>query len=325
LCIEKETILKRKNPNKNTIQIADILHSFFFLVVVISFSLSISCSDDNISGLSNQNPDSIYYLPVVVHTIHRGEPVGTGSNLSAERIERQIEILNEDYRRKEGTRGYNNHPDGADSGIEFILARIDPSGQATNGIVRVDTAQHSVQNLGYNQNHYAQYSYWDPEKYINIWTTPLPEQATCLVLGVSSGPETDLPGTELLAIPGPGDAEGILINWSHFGESEIDCHARFGRTLTHEMGHYLGVLHPWGARDCEFNDYCEDTPAVDDFVYGSNTYIGCAGDTVMIGNYMNYSDDIVMNIFTNDQVARMHYVLQNHPGRKSLLSSPGLK
>ncbi len=45
----------------------------------------------------------------------------------------------------------------------------------------------------------------------------------------------------------------------------------------------------------------------------------------MIRNYMNYSDDEVMNIFTNDQIARMHYVLENHLGRKALLTSPGLE
>lgn len=290
----------------------------------------VSCSGDS-EELAPvvPNPDpypvaELLYLPVVVHVLHNGEPIGEGPNLSTQRITRQIEILNEDFRRKHGTRGFNDHPDGGDARIEFRLARQNPEGQSSTGIVRIDTSSVKKPNLGYNLNHFAQYSYWNPNQYINIWTTPLPDAAKCVVLGEASGPDTDLPGTELLSLPGPGDAEGILVNWNHFGESEIDCHARWGRTLTHEMGHYLGLLHTWGGKDCAFNDYCDDTPAVDKTVFGREAFAGCTGETIMIGNYMNYSDDDIMNIFTQDQIARMRYVLDRHPGRKALLTSPGL-
>lgn len=178
--------------------------------------------------------------------------------------------------------------------------------------------------LGYNQNHYAQYIYWDPSNYINVWTTPLPESVECLALGIASGPETDLPGSQFLSLPQASDSEGILINWTHFGESGISCHARLGRTLTHEMGHYLGVLHPWAGGDCENNDYCDDTPAVDKPVY-NKVFIGCEGEPAMINNYMTWSHDETMNMFTNDQIARMHYVLKKHKGRNNLLSSYALK
>lgn len=294
------------------------------LVLLLFFN---SCSKDSreVTPIDPDPGEEIYYLPVIVHILHGGEPVGEGPNLSAARVRRQIEILNEDFRRKKGTRGFNDHPDGGDSRIEFVLAKQDPNGNPSDGIVRIDTSSFSHPNLGYNQNNFAQYSYWDPNRYINIWTTPLPEAVSCIVLGESTGPETDLPGTHLLSLPGPGDAEGIIINWAHFGESNIDCHARFGRTLTHEMGHYLGLLHTWGGKDCIENDFCDDTPAVDDVVFGRSAFIGCLGETIMIENFMNYSDDDVMNIFTNDQIARMHYVLERHAGRKSLLSSPGLK
>lgn len=266
----------------------------------------------------------IVQLPIVVHIIHNGEAIGEGPNISLGRVLRQIEILNADFRRKEGTRGFNDHPNGADSKIEFVLARFDPNNKPINGINRINTQEHNVKELGYNQNHFAQYAYWNPEEYINVWVTPLPLSTQCIVLGTSTGPLTDLPGTELLSVPQEGDAEGILINWSHFGKSEIDCQARFGRTLTHEMGHYFGLLHPWGRKDCDFNDHCDDTPAVDVEVFGRVSFMGCSGENVMIGNYMNFSDDDVMNIFTKDQVARMRYVLENHDGRKSLISSPAL-
>ena len=289
------------------------------LVLCILFC---SCTNDDNHYISNPE-DKVYQLPVVVHIIHQGEMIGEGPNLSSERIERQIEILNEDFRRKVGTRGYNNHSDSEDSKIEFVLAKKDPNGNPINGINRINENTLNVPDLGYNQNHYAQYGYWDTNNYINIWTTPLSEEAQCLVLGSSTGPETDLPGTQFLLIPQLGDADGILINWMHFGESDIDCHARLGRTLTHEMGHYLGLLHTWGGGDCDNNDFCDDTPAVDIPVYNT-PFVGCDGQTVNVSNYMNWSYDESMNMFTKDQIARMHYVLEHHEGRHNLLSSHSL-
>lgn len=268
--------------------------------------------------------DSIYYLPLVIHVIHEGTPEGTGPNLSRERILAQIDILNADFRRKPGTRGFNTHPDGADTRIEFVLARQTPEGLPFDGIHRIDTTGSGIPWLGYNINHFGQYGFWDPSEYINVWTTPLPEDLICIALGEATGPDAGLPGNDLLLLPQPGDAEGILINWAHFGLSDIDCHARFGRTLTHEMGHYLGLLHTWGDKECTYNDYCDDTPAVDRIVFGKLPQIGCAGDSVMLGNYMNYTNDDIMCIFTHDQSARMHHVLEEHPGRKALLTSPAL-
>lgn len=290
-------------------------------------SITVICCSKNDGPIPIEIPlpgEQLVQLPVVVHVIHNGEDLGQGPNLSKERVLRQIEILNEDFRRKKGTKGYNEHPDGADTQIEFILAKFDPDAEPFDGINRIDASQKQVDELGYNQNHFAQYAYWSPEQYINIWVTPLPLETACLVLGSSTGPETDLPGSDLLLLPQPGDAEGILVNWIHFGESDMDCHARFGRTLTHEMGHYLGLLHTWGKKDCIHNDYCDDTPAVDQPVYGSTPFKGCSGETIIIGNYMNYSEDAAMNIFTVDQAERMHYVLKNHSGRNSLLTSPAL-
>ncbi len=299
----------------------------FLAAIVFGFCL-LSCDGDKEPDfLDGENPDEteIYTIPLVVHVLHNGQEIGEGPNLSKERIEGQIRILNEDFRRKVGTRGYNEHPDGGDSKIEFVLARQDPFGNPTDGIVRVDTSQFNLnKEFSYSQNFFSRFSYWDAESYINIWVVPLPPQASCIVLGQSTGPETDLPGAEHLEIPQHNDIDGILINWAHFGESDVDCHAKYGRTLTHEMGHYLGLLHTWGVKDCDLNDYCDDTPAVDVFVFGSREFIGCQDEPIMIGNYMNYSDDIVMNIFTNDQIERMHHVLESSPRRKSLLNSRGL-
>lgn len=76
-------------------------------------------------------------IPVVVHVINRGEAVGTGTNISDSQVISQITSLNNDYRKKVGTKGYNTNPVGADTNIEFALAVRDPNGNPTNGIHRV--------------------------------------------------------------------------------------------------------------------------------------------------------------------------------------------
>lgn len=284
-------------------------------------------SGDGVSPVPVPDPDpEVFRLPVVVHVIHNGEPVGIGFNLSEERIRRQIEIINEDYRRKPGTRGFNEHPDGGDALIEFVPAEYAPDGSRTDGIVRInanDVANPVPPNQHYD--HYAYYSYWNPAHYLNIWTMPLPEELVDIVLGLATGPVTDLAGGDMFTPGEPHQAEGVLINAQHFGESGIVSEYNLGRTLTHEIGHYLGLLHPWGTGDCETNDFCSDTPPVTAAVTGCPPGpLGCNGQPAMVENFMNYAFDRCMNTFTNDQIARMHYVLEHSPRRASLLVSPGL-
>lgn len=115
---------------------------FFRYLFPLLFITISSCHKENgITTPDGPEPGvDLIYLPVVIHIIHNGEAIGDGPNLSAERIKRQIKILNEDFRRKKGTRGYNNHPDGGDAKIEFVLARQTPGGETTNGINRIDAS-----------------------------------------------------------------------------------------------------------------------------------------------------------------------------------------
>ena len=109
------------------------------------------------------------------------------------------------------------------------------------------------------------------------------------------------------------------MNSRHFGVSELDSAHALGRTLTHEVGHYLGLLHPWGARVCIDNDYCDDTPPVDEPVLRcpSVPVLGCADKPIMADNYMNYVEDACMNTFTRDQAAGARYVLENEIRQRS--------
>lgn len=302
------------------------MHAMKRIVYLLVSYVIFSCGDDELPELTEPIGDETRLLPVVVHVLHNGEQVGEGANLSKARIMRQVEILNEDFRRREGTRGYNNHPHGGDTKVEFVLAKQDPDGNPTTGIVRRQLQMNDIPEHipDFEFEQYAFFSYWSAKDYINIWIAPYPKDLANVVLGMATGPDTDLPGSELFQKPLPGGAEGIIINWSHFGESDLPGGHNLGRTLTHEMGHYLGLLHTWGSRDCLTNDYCDDTPAVDDVVVGDTPFTGCDGEEVMIANYMNYSYDHAMNIFTMDQIDRMDYVLKNSPNRNSLVSSPGL-
>lgn len=280
----------------------------------------------------NGNPDEIYKIPIVVHILHHGEPIGEGSNHSIARIEAQIQRINEDFRRKTGTLGHNLHPDGGDAKIEFVLAKSNPQGNATNGIVRINMNDIEVPPISLNNILWAsKYSYWPPEDYLNIWSMPIPGLPDGTLLGEAKMPVSDLEG-----LPDefhPDDADGVFIRAPYFGNQNPGMNLSFnlGRTLTHEIGHFLGLLHIWGGIDglgnCEINDFCADTPPTDNFTSGcpSPNPTSCDDRPKMIENYMDYSHDACMNIFTKDQISRMRTVLENSPRRKSLLTSPGLE
>ncbi len=287
---------------------------------------------EKVSGERSGN--TIYQVPVVVHVIHEGEPVGTGTNLSDEKIIEQISLLNNDFRR-------TNHdvastpaqflPVAADTEIEFVLARQDPEGFPTDGIVRV-LGSSNFYTFATRSAIYSE-SYWPSEDYLNIWVVNLDDG----VLGFASFPESDLEGIDSPGVDPTSD--GVVVTTSYFGVNFNDEPGfdSFGRTLTHEVGHFLGLRHIWGdggASSCGVDDFCGDTPNADT----NNGGIGapctfpnpldgqlCAtGEPEMFQNYMDYTNDECMNLFTLCQKGRMRTVLENSPRRLSLLTSPGL-
>ncbi len=289
-----------------------------WLAIVVALGLAASCSPD-----APVSPDPTYppapvpvlRVPVVVHVLHRSEAVGQGPNHSLAAIHRQIELLNDDFRRRPGTRGHNTHPAGADARIEFFLAG--PAG----GVTRVDmTAVDNPVEPNRQFDHLAYYAYRDPARYLNIWSVPYSDDLEGVFLGMATGPDTDLPGADHLLDGEPLQAEGVLVNAAHFGEIEGTSDYDLGRTLTHEVGHYLGLLHLWGDGTCAGNDHCADTPAVSEPVSGCGEVVqACTGEPAMTENYMTFSPDRCVNVFTADQVARMRYVLENSPFRRCVV------
>jgi hypothetical protein len=265
-------------------------------------------------------------IPVVVHVIHKEQnsQPGTGGNISDAQIRSQIEVLNEDYRRKPNTKGFNENPVGADVNIEFYLATCDPEGKPTQGITRTYNARAEFDVFS-DDEYLKGLSYWPSDQYLNIWVTDVKSP----YIGYTQFP--DMSGLEGLgASYGPAATDGVVIDYKVFGRqigavtSTLYGH---GRTTTHEIGHWLGLKHTWGDTDCG-EDYCEDTPPTRNANQSNDNdcaavFSNCRGVTTqnLIENYMDYSPDLCMNIFTQDQKARIWKALETSPRRKALVSN----
>ena len=273
----------------------------------------------------------IYSIPVVVHVIHNGEPIGTGSNLSKKRIVRQIEILTEDFRRLNSDRDNTPtlfRPVAADVQIEFVFAKRDPKGNPTSGIVRkrgIKTSYDIKKDIALIRSE----NYWNSEEYLNIHVLNLNDffgfsslPVASRVEGISDRRERDI------------IYEGVIVDYEYFGvnSSTSTSLKSLGRTLTHELGHYFGLIHIWGDGNCNVDDFVEDTPLADQSnrtVKSPCTFPNPNDDEIcetneMFQNYMDYTHDECMNLFTIGQRDRMHVVLQNAQRRLSLTTSPAL-
>jgi hypothetical protein len=241
-------------------------------------------------------------LPVVVHVLWREAT----ENISNEQIQSQIAVLNEDFRQLNAD--FSNTPAAfrsvaADVEIEFCLATVDPDGNPTSGITRTRT---DIDNIGETEDWYSTAwggkDAWDVDRYINIWVCDIGDDGT---LGFAT-----IPGTA-----DPPESDGLVIGHQYFGTLGTAANTEFnnlGRTATHEMGHYFNLEHLWGPDrgGCEEDDFVSDTPDQfeDSFACPSfPLFDDCTsgGNGVQFMNFMDYSDDACMNMFTQGQKMRM--------------------
>ena len=272
----------------------------------------------------------IIYIPVVVHVIHNGDAYGINENITDEQVQSQITVMNQDYRKLTGTAGYNTNAVGADTQVEFVLAKVDPNGNPTNGINRVNLCQASWSTAAINST-VKPTTIWDPMQYMNMWSINFTDTS---LLGYAQFPESSLGGMATTA-QNP-NTDGVVANYTTFGSSDLASGSFAppydkGRTMTHEVGHFLGLRHIWGdnsacpaTNTANDKDFVADTPAASTANYGcpsnANTCTGNPGND-MIQNYMDYTDDTCMNIFTIGQKARITTVLNNSPRRSTLKTS----
>jgi hypothetical protein len=258
-----------------------------------------------------QQSEAVITIPVVFHVVYNT----TAQNISDARILAQLDVLNKDYARLNSDA--SNTPSvfsgvAANTQIQFCLAQRDPSGNATSGIVRKST---TVTSWSTNDN--VKYSSsggdnaWPAASYLNIWICNLGSG----LLGYAQ-----FPG-------GAAATDGVVVLYSSVGGPSSPGTAtpyHLGRTATHEVGHWLNLRHIWGDANCG-NDQVSDTPTQQTSNYGCPTFpkVTCSngpnGDMFM--NYMDYTDDGCMNMFTAGQASRMTASI--NASRSGLLTSLG--
>ncbi|MEM6763644.1 MAG: M43 family zinc metalloprotease [Bacteroidota bacterium] len=262
-------------------------------------------------------------FPVIVHIIHSGESRGVGRNISSAQIYSQIEVLNEDLNRQEGSPGFNDHPIGASLDISFTVALQDTCQNSIEeaGVDRIDIRERGFLPPPYTRSYLEQVilpaTSWDPTRYLNIWVCELANG----IQGIAQFPDA----SGLLGIPavnGSPNTDGIIVDYQSFGRvGNVIAPFDQGRTATHEIGHWLGLIHTWGDGGCANDDFCEDTPLSDTPTSGCPVNKQSCGSADMIENYMDFTDDACMNIFTMNQRDRVLQVLANSPRRIILSES----
>lgn len=251
--------------------------------------------------------NTIVNIPVVVHVVYNT----ADENLSDDQIRSQIDVLNKDFRRK-NTDINNLWPQASDTGIEFCLASRDPQGKSTNGITRTYSNISSFSTTG-NEIKFSRTGgkdAWPSDNYLNIWVCDI----TGTVLGYAQYPGGNI------------NTDGVVIDYKVFGTgTKTTFGFHLGRTTTHEVGHWLNLKHIWGSSDCSTDDLVSDTPKSDAPNYGCAKGHWSCGSLDMVENYMDYSNDECMNLFTIGQKDRMKSLFATGGSRYSITLSDGCK
>lgn len=295
-----------------TIQAQEIIRCFTDEMTKIR-GLEKSTAPPSFKQLELLEEDRLIVIPVVVHVVHENGV----ENIDDEIIKSQIEVLNEDFGRYGN--GFNEHAVGTDTKIRFCLAKKDPDGHPTSGITRVESPFTVIRYNTGDERLLKQQTAWDQKRYMNIWVVRDidNDNPSSTVQGFSYLTETvfDRVGNPLIL-------DGIVMNYRFFGKSNFSAFFNQGRTCTHEVGHYLNLRHPWGGTDgnggCDDDDLVDDTPlCIGPFQASTRnncpTPIQCEEER-MTENYMDYSEDGCMNIFTQGQNRRMRAAIQRFRG-----------
>lgn len=258
---------------------------------------------------SVQNRQVVATIPVHIIILHDpGLGVGSGNNLDLDRIESQIDVLNEDFTATNDD--YDDLPgnlDGGNPDIEFCLASVDPDGIETDGVTRYPFTGNFDNNSV--ENSVKSETTWDRTTYLNIWVVP-----NIGALGWAYLPTTNsLPNAIL---------DGVVVATGTFGgpgeATLVPYH--LGRTTTHEVGHYLGLRHVWGNGGCGSDDGFSDTASQSEPNYGCPNHptVSCGTDDY-INNYMDYVNDNCMFSFSEEQSDYMQLILNT--SRSSLIGA----
>lgn len=282
---------------------------------------------------NKNNPNqkaAVHSIPVVFHILHIGEAVGVGSNISDTRIQSAIDGLNRDYRRK-STDGGIAEGVGPDMEIEFCLAGRDPNGAVHSGINRIDASavtDYADKGITENANgaDLKNLSKWPTADYVNVWVVREIED---------EGDHTTFNGGTLGYAylpfnPTANALDGVVCAYfacgNEPGGSDPTLIFKKNRTLTHEMGHHLGLYHPFQDESCTETDCATEGDLVCDTpptILNSNCSQPACGGTQIVENYMDYTGENCSNMFTQGQKDRMRANLDPGGTRESLTVSSG--
>ncbi len=244
-------------------------------------------------------------IPVVVNVIYNNAT----QNISDEQIISQLSVLNEDFGRR-NINADNNWPQASETGISFKLANIDPRGLPTSGIRRQSSPKNRfiAENDEMKFNTTGGLDAWPTDQYLNIWVCDLEGE----LMGYGQYPGGD------------NNTDGVVIDFQYFGtKGSVKAPFDLGRTTTHEVGHWLNLFHIWGDGDCSIDDFVGDTPDSDHANHGCpKEAFGCGGK-LMFQNFMDYTDDGCMNLFTEGQAKRMRALFAPGGFRENIAYSTG--
>lgn len=262
---------------------------------------------------TNSGERVVINIPVVFHIVHRNAT----QNISDAQIASQLTVLNNDFRKLNADASLipsTFASVASDMEFNFCMAQRTPSGAASNGINRVASTRTS--SFGTNDAVKSASTGgapgWDPNRYLNVWV--------CEIGGSILGYAT-FPGTAT------STTDGVVVDFRYFGTTGTAT-APFnrGRTATHEVGHWLNLRHIWGDANCG-SDLVSDTPPHNTSNVGCPTFphlSTCTGTPIeMTMNYMDYTDDNCMYMFSNGQKTRAQALFAAGGLRAALLTSDG--
>lgn len=238
--------------------------------------------------------DGTVEIPVVVNVIYSNAE----GNISDARIAEQIEVLNADYG------GTNSDVSkipaefqtvkAGDTKIKFTLAKTIRKSTTRATWNNYDNAMKKASTGGIDAT--------SPTNYLNIWVVSKMPSGTKETLGYATFPES----------AGLWN-DGVVIAAPYFGKTGAAANFNLGRTATHEVGHYLNLIHIWGDSKCG-NDLVADTPTqtganIQKPVYPLYNRCNGKNNSVMFMNYMDYVDDAAMFMFSSGQKTRMQAVV----------------
>lgn len=305
-----------------------------------SAALRVACEQHEVEVNVQQDTfagECHYVLPVVFHIIHSGEE-DTVQCVASEVIAGLVRECNRYYRNE-----FNGFS--VDMNLELLPAAEDPEGTALDepGIHRVlrsnSARQDSEAFLGEDNTKDADLL-WDPNRYVNVYVFAFiaPNELGRATLPCTPR-ENSLEGLQAnntYYTRLPEHPWGICLNNAYLHEENAP------KTLAHELGHYLGLLHVFALSDCAAeSDYCDDTPSYNRTEYESwltanGTRLsflqkcqrrGCDGQTFISYNMMDY-DYSYQDRFTPDQFLRIRHVLEHSPlipGPKDIIVTRGLR